>query len=93
MPLGLMDKADYQDLSLDMAEGDLVVFYSDGVIEAENEAGEMYQAERLLRLLQGASSALSAEEMVELIMDDVTAFSGGEEASDDITIVVVLCEE
>ncbi len=93
MPLGLIDKAEYQDLSLDLEGGDLVVFYSDGVIEAENEAGDMYQTERLLELVQEASSALSAKEMVNLIVGDVAAFAGGEEASDDITIVVLRCEE
>ena len=93
MPLGLMNDTEYQDLSLDLEEGDFVAFCSDGVIEAENEAGEMYQTERLLELLQESSPALSAEEMVNLILRDVTAYLGDEEASDDITIVVLRRED
>jgi len=93
MPLGLMDNAEYQDLSLDLEEGDFVVLYSDGVIEAENEAEEMYQTERLLEVLQKASPTLSAQEMVDLIVGDVTAYAGNEEASDDITIVALRCKE
>ncbi len=89
MPLGLMDRAEYEDLNLDLEGGDFVVFHSDGVIEAENEAEEMYQTERLLELIQQADPGMSAQEMVELILKDVTAFVGGEEASDDITIVAL----
>ena len=70
-----------------------MVFYSDGVIEATDETGEMYQTERLLELIQQADPDLSAQEMVDLIVRDVTAFVGGEEASDDISIVVLRCEE
>ena len=92
MPLGLIDKAEYQDLNLDLKEK-LVIFYSDGVIEAENGAGEMYQIDRLLEVVQEASPAISAQEMVDLIVNDVTAFVGDEEAYDDITIVVIRCRE
>ena len=66
-----------------------MVLYSDGVIEAENEAGEMYQTERLLEAIQKADSGISAQEMVDSIARDVIEFAGGEEASDDITIVVI----
>jgi sigma-B regulation protein RsbU (phosphoserine phosphatase) len=93
VPLGLMEGAEYQDLSLDLKRGDLVIFYSDGIIEAENEAGEMYQTERLLELMQRADPGLSAQDMVDLIVRDVTGFVGEEESSDDITVVVLRCEE
>jgi hypothetical protein len=66
---------------------------SDGVIEATDEAGEMYETERLLEVLQEASPALSAQEMLELIVSDVTAYVGDEEASDDITIVTIRCKQ
>jgi len=94
MPLGLMDKAEYQDLNLDLEEGDFVIFHSDGVIEAENEAGEIYQTERLLEVFQQADPDISAQDMVDLIVRDVNAFVGGElEVSDDITIAVLRCIE
>jgi serine phosphatase RsbU (regulator of sigma subunit) len=91
MPLGLMEGAEYSELSTDLEEGDFVVFYSDGVIEATDEAGEMYQTERLLELIQQADPGISAQEMVDLIVRDVGAFVGDEEASDDITVVVLRC--
>jgi sigma-B regulation protein RsbU (phosphoserine phosphatase) len=76
-------------LSVDLEDGDFVVFYSDGVIEAENEAGEMYQTERLLEVVQQADPTLSAQGMVDLIVSHVTAFVGDVEPSDDITVVVL----
>lgn len=93
VPLGLMEGAEYQDLSAEMEGGDLVVFYSDGVIEATDETGEMYQTERLLELIQQANPGLSAQEMVDLVVRDVTGFVGGEETSDDISVVVIVCKE
>lgn len=72
-----------------MEEGDFVVFCTDGVIEAENKSGEMYQSERLLELVQQADPNLSAQGMVDLILGDVMGYVGDEEASDDITIVVI----
>jgi serine phosphatase RsbU (regulator of sigma subunit)/sugar lactone lactonase YvrE len=93
MPLGLVDRAEYHELSFDLEARDFVVLYSDGVIEAENEAGEMYQTERLLELIQQADPDLSAQEVVDLIVKDITAFVGDEVASDDITIVVVRRKE
>jgi len=91
IPLGLTGIAEYQSLSVDLEEK-TVVFCSDGVIEATDKAGELYQTERLLELIQKADPDISAQEMVDLIIKDVFAFIGGEEASDDITVVVIRCE-
>jgi len=92
MPLGLMDGAEYQDLSMGLEPGDLVVFCSDGVIEAVNEADEMYQTERLLKALEQAEPDISAQDIVDLIVEDVTVFMGDGESSDDITLVVLRCK-
>ena len=89
LPLGLMDGVEYDELSVDLKAGDFVLFYSDGLIEAVNEAEEMYQTERLLEVLRQSKPDLSAQEMVDLIIRDVQAFVGNVESYDDITIVVV----
>ena len=89
LPLGLTDGAEYQELSFNLKAGDLVVFYSDGVIEATDEAGEMYQTERLLEVVQRVDPSLSAQGMVDWIVKDATGFAGDIEPSDDITIVVL----
>jgi sigma-B regulation protein RsbU (phosphoserine phosphatase) len=89
LPLGLMSGAEYDDMTFGIETGDFLVFYSDGVIEATDEAGEMYQTESLLEVLRAADSDISAQEMVDLIVRDVSEFAGDVESSDDITIVVV----
>jgi serine phosphatase RsbU (regulator of sigma subunit) len=93
LPLGIMKDAEYTELSIDLEAGDFVTFYSDGIIEATNEANEMYQTERLIKVLQKADLNLSAQQMADGILQDVTAFVGGAEQGDDITLVVVRCEE
>jgi len=91
LPLGITNTAEYEDLSVDLEAGDFVVFYSDGITEATDKADEMYQTERLLEVIQKADSSLSAQEMVDWILQDVTAFIGDVEPSDDMTIVVLRC--
>jgi sigma-B regulation protein RsbU (phosphoserine phosphatase) len=93
LPLGIIDYAEYSDMSVDLEQGDFVILYSDGVSEATNEAGEIYGDERLLEAVQQADSDLSAQEMVDWIVKDVTEFVGDVEPSDDITIVVLRCND
>ena len=93
LPLGAMDDAEYTELSVDLEVGDFVVFYSDGITEATNETEKMYQTERLLEVLQQADLEFSAQEMSALILQDVAVFVGNVEQLDDITLVVVRCDE
>jgi len=93
LPLGITEKSEYSEINVDLNDGDFVIFYSDGVIEAENEAGGMYQTEKLLDLIRQADPGLSAQEMVGLILADVAGYVGSREAYDDITIVIIKYEE
>ncbi len=92
-PLGAVDGSEYTELSVDLEAGDFVVFYSDGITEATNEIGEMYQTERLLEVLQKADLRYSAQEMADKILQNVAMFVGDVEQRDDITLVVVRCDE
>jgi len=91
LPLGVMEGVEYTELSVDLEVGDFVAFYSDGVIEAMDETGEMYQVERLREVVKQASVGLSARGMVERILQEVAGFVGDVEHHDDITLVVVRC--
>ena len=91
-PLGAVDGSEYTELSVDLEAGDFVVFYSDGITEATNEIGEMYQTGRLLEVLQKADLRFSAQEMADKILQDVAMFVGDVEQRDDITLVVVRCD-
>jgi len=90
-PLGIMNNAEYSELIVDLEAGDLVIFCSDGVIEAISESGELYRSKRLVETLQKADMNFSAQDMVDHILNDVRSFVGDTDPYDDITIVVLRC--
>ena len=87
-PLGMFPNVSYEDLSVAAQPGDVIVFVSDGIIDAENEKEEMYGQERLADLLC-ASRELSAAEIAEAILADVARFQRGKDRFDDETIIVL----
>jgi serine phosphatase RsbU (regulator of sigma subunit) len=86
-PLGILSMAAYRQECNTLGHGDLIVLYSDGVTEAARE-GEDYGADRLRELVE-RKAAVGAAALGEAILDDLHAFLGDEEPSDDVTIVVV----
>jgi sigma-B regulation protein RsbU (phosphoserine phosphatase) len=89
LPLGMMPNVSYPDWELELQSGDVILFYTDGIIEAENEAEEMYGAERLEKSVTSMDSTMGAEKIIEAILQDVTHFVGSAEQYDDMTVVVV----
>jgi len=87
-PLGILEDVDYQETRLELAPGDKVVLYTDGIVEAMNDQEEMYGFERLLEVVQGAKS-MTAELLLKEIIDKVNAFAGGAAQHDDLTIIVI----
>src|SRR5437667_4273176 len=62
-PIGLSPDEICELASADLASGDVVVFYTDGVTEAENRLGEEFGLERLSTVVRDGSSSLSAQEL------------------------------
>jgi serine phosphatase RsbU (regulator of sigma subunit) len=89
LPLGMMPNVSYPDWELELQSGDVILFYTDGIIEAENEAEEMYGAERLEQVVTRMEPTMNAEEIIEAILQDVTNFVGTAEQYDDMTVVAV----
>ena len=87
-PLGLFPNVQYEELSISTQPGDVIVFVSDGILDAENELEEMYGEERLSNLLCGLSTR-PAQEIADAILADVTSFQGMHERFDDETIIVL----
>ncbi len=69
--------------------GAVLLAYTDGITEAENERGEAFGLARLKELL-GRESWVSARELVEAVFASVRSFSGREAPADDQTVVAVL---
>lgn len=91
MVAGLFEDPDYEQETLDMKTGDLVVFYTDGVVEAENPRGEQFDDHRLETLVQ-SNAFLTAEDIRSLIIEEITQWVDGREQRDDITVVAMKVE-
>jgi phosphoserine phosphatase RsbU/P len=88
LPLGLMPGAAYDPASLDLAPGDSIVLYTDGVTEALDEHGKFFEAERFLAgLSQGPRS--DARGLVEHLLAAVRAFVVEAPQSDDIGLLAL----
>lgn len=87
LPLGVDADSDYNEASTTIGHGDTVLLYTDGVLEAENERGEIYSYERLQALVE-ANVGLKPRALVALLLYELRAWSGGKQ-TDDVTIVVL----
>jgi len=86
--LGMFDSATYQSGPLHLCRGDLLVIYSDGLTDAQNQKDEMFGEERLLDLIaQGAPSGSRILE--QKLLKAIEEFTQGKQQTDDITFVVV----
>src|SRR5207245_2361552 len=88
LPLGLFDDAEYEEFTFRAKPGDMFVFFSDGILDASNKAGELFGRERVERLVAENSTA-SADTIVKLIFQAVTEHASGEDAFDDETVVAI----
>jgi len=68
--------------------GDIVVFYTDGLTEAQNGAGQMFGLERLGNAV-AVNRAAEPEAIVARVIEELEKFAEGTPPDDDITIVVM----
>ena len=92
LPLGIFDETTFDEQIVRMAPGDLLVICSDGFPEASNPAGDLYGYDRLLDVINEASTK-SVAEIAALLSEEVTEFAAGSEQSDDQTIIVIKGKE
>jgi len=89
-PIGLSPEEICELASEELRAGDVLIFYTDGVTEAENRLGEEFGIERLSAAVRRGSS-LSAEDLMTNIYDAAADFCG-DRFNDDVTILVVKCD-
>ena len=88
MPLGLFAGHGYQESSVTLEESDLLFFYTDGMVETENEAGDVWGVEHLEPLLlQGPNTDVDG--VLARIEEAVRRFRGSAEPLDDATLMVL----
>jgi phosphoserine phosphatase RsbU/P len=87
-PLGMFPEAEYEEFSLSTRPGDSFIFFSDGIVDAQNSAGEMFGDELLIQVVR-ENQHKSASELAETILAEVTKFQGDVDRFDDETVVVL----
>ncbi|MBZ5600751.1 MAG: PAS domain S-box protein [Acidobacteriia bacterium] len=91
LPLGVREGEIYDQITVPLESGDLLLFYSDGITEARNAAGAMFGAGRLVEYVR-AHRDLAPDALVEDIRKTVFNFTGSERLADDLTTVAVKAE-
>jgi phosphoserine phosphatase RsbU/P len=86
--LGLLPGADYETGRVDLHIGDVLVLYTDGVVEAKNPEGEEYSAQRLARIV-GSHLQQRPSELIETIYASIGDFRETTMLADDFTLVVL----
>ena len=89
MPLGMMPGMGYEEGEVSLAEGECVLFHSDGLVEAHNPKGEMFGFPRLRALVAEHGKERSLRN---LLLEELYSFVGESwEQEDDITLLTLRC--
>ena len=86
--LGVRRDFPYEQETIDLATGDVLLLYTDGVIEAANSQQELFGEERLADLLRD-SHHLEPQELINRIFQQVRLFTGSHSFNDDVSLIVM----
>ena len=92
LPLGVREGEIYDQVRVPLNPGDVLLFYSDGLTETRNSAGELFGIERLAECVR-IHGRLEPEALIDQIRQAAVAFSNSETFGDDLTCVAVKIEE
>lgn len=88
VPLGIFDGRDWEQVEVQIQEGDTLVLYTDGLTDAENVDGEFFGQERLLDILRAHPKA-SIQTLHDVILERLREFVGDAAQFDDITLLIL----
>ncbi len=87
-PIGVERSSVYEDMKLTVAQGDIIILYTDGLIEALNQEGKQYGLESLAKVIT-ESKSMTAKEIANEVKHNIQAFVGSASLHDDQTLVVM----
>ncbi len=90
LPLGALINGGYRTCRVDVTQGDLILGYSDGVVDALSPDGESFGIERLSDVV--ASAPARPEILIDQVVDALRDFTEGTEPYDDVTLVAIACD-
>jgi len=86
LPLGIVEAEDYPEYKQRLQPGDQIIFYTDGITEAMNAAGELYGPQRMDEVLENCQ--IQATDIIQRLLESVEKFTGGQVPDDDRTVLV-----
>ena len=92
LPLGVFEDADWKEEIIQLAPGDVLVLYTDGITEAQDSQQHLFKDDRLLACIQ-ANLGRSAHDVQNAILADISEFVGQAPQVDDITLAVILRDQ
>lgn len=87
-PLGMMQETEYHEERLQLQPDDILVLYTDGIIESANEAGEEFGIRRLRDTVRSTASQ-SAQDILFQIVTEAQRHTEGTDQHDDVTMMVL----
>ena len=87
-PLGVEKTTSYRDIQFTVSQGDIIITYTDGLVEALNSTGKQYSTERLASVIK-ENCKLSGKEIASLVKTDIKKFIGSESLHDDQTLLLI----
>lgn len=87
--VGVLPGFEYSDITMQITPGCMLMLYTDGITEAENEKGELYEEERMLSFLRSMPDDSCSSEIVNGLVSDVRKFVGKAQPADDITVLCI----
>ncbi len=90
IPPGMMKDSRFQEKTIPLKPGEVLVLYTDGMSESWNSEHELYGSEKLAQCLEKMDTVpLTSQEILTRIMADIKSFTGDMPQHDDMTVVVV----
>jgi sigma-B regulation protein RsbU (phosphoserine phosphatase) len=86
--LGVFQNLHFVDAQIQMTAGDILVLYTDGVIELMNQGGEVFGVQRLLQVIR-ENQVLAVADLIGKVIEAAQGFSGSHGFLDDLTLVIV----
>ena len=87
-PLGLLPGSEFEEGRIELRGGDFLFLYTDGLVEAENAAGEEFGTDRLAAILMNERAG-RVDKVIQDLVEAVTTYREGQEAGDDATMLAL----
>lgn len=89
LPIGAFNQATYFDTALSLTPNTTIILSSDGIVEAKDKSGEIFNFQRFEQSLQKSKPNADSEQFLEHIWKQINAYTKGAEPHDDMTLVII----